>query len=128
DYREQTNDIFEGGVAAHFPLIPASIGGKGEPERVWGQAVSGNFFSTLGVAMAAGRPIVGEDDRIPAPDHVAVLSSSLWRRRFGGDPGILNREVVLNGQRYTVVGIAPAGIYGTARGSVSQVWVRLALA
>ena len=128
DYREQTTDIFDGGVAAHFPLIPASIGGKGEPERVWGQAVSGNFFSTLGVAMAAGRPIVAEDDRIPAPDHVAVLSSSLWRRRFGGDPGILNREVVLNGQRYTVVGIAPAGFYGTDRGIVSQFWVPLCLA
>ena len=50
DYRDQTNDIFEGGVAAHFPLIPASIGGKGDPERVWGQAVSGNFFSILGNA------------------------------------------------------------------------------
>ena len=78
--------------------------------------------------MAAGRPIVAEDDRIPAPDHVAVLSSSLWRRRFGGDPGILNQEVVLNGQRYTVVGIAPAGFYGTDRGIVSQFWVPLSLA
>ena len=44
DYRDQSTDLFEGGVAGHFPLIPASIGGKGEPERVWGQSVTGNFF------------------------------------------------------------------------------------
>ena len=56
DYRDQTTDVFEGGVVAHFPLIPASLGGTGEPERVWGQAVSGNYFSILGVNMALGRP------------------------------------------------------------------------
>ena len=54
DYRDQTSDIFEGGVAAHFPLIPASIGGKGAPERVWGQSVSGNFFPILGNPDGAG--------------------------------------------------------------------------
>src|ERR1039458_9885569 len=57
DYSEQTRDIFDGGVAAHFPLIPASIGGKGDPERVWGQSVSGNFFGTLDVPMTLGRSI-----------------------------------------------------------------------
>ena len=67
DYRDQTGDIFEGGVAGHFPLIPASIGGKGEPERVWGQSVSGNFFSILEVPMAIGRPIVPEDDQVSVP-------------------------------------------------------------
>jgi len=49
DYRDQTMDIFEGGIAAHDPLIPASIGGAGVPQRVWGQAVSGNYFSMLGL-------------------------------------------------------------------------------
>ena len=101
-------DIFEGGVAGHFPLIPASIGGKGEPERVWGQSVSGNFFPILEVPMAIGRPIVPEDDQVSSRNHVVVLSNSLWRRRFGADANILNRDVALNGQRYTVVGIAPA--------------------
>ena len=52
DYRDQTGDIFDGGVTAHFPLIPASIGGKGDPERVWGQSVSGNFFPVLEVPMS----------------------------------------------------------------------------
>ncbi len=127
DYRDQTGDIFEGGVAAHFPLIPASIGGKGEPERVWGQTVSGNFFATLDVPMMLGRPILPGDD-LAGHSHVVVLSGNLWRRRFGGDVNILDREVALNGQRYTVVGIAPTGFYGVDRGIVSAFWVPLAAA
>ena len=126
DYRDQTTGIFAGGVAAHFPLIPASIGGKGEPERVWGQSVSGNFFPTLDVPMALGRSILPEDDAV-ARDHVVVLSSGLWRRRFGADPNILNRNVALNGQHYTVVGVAPAGFYGVDHGIVSEFWVPLAV-
>ena len=127
DYRDQTTDVFEGGVAAHFPLIPASIGGTGEPERIWGQVVSGNYFPILGVNMALGRPILPEEERVLGRDHVVVVSHSLWQRRFGADPGILERGVVLNGQRYTVVGVAPAGFYGSERGIVSDFWVPLAM-
>lgn len=126
DYRDQTTAIFEGGVAAHFPLIPASIGGKGEPERIWGQSVSGNFFGTLNVPMTLGRAILPEDDT-PGRPHVVVLSSGLWRRRFGADPNILNHDVALNGQHYTVVGVAPPGFYGVDRGIASEFWVPLAV-
>jgi predicted permease len=128
DYQAQTGTVFEGGIAAHFPLIPASIGGKGEPERTWGQAVSGNFFSIAEVPMVIGRTITSEDDQAGGHNHVAVLSSDLWRRRFDGDRSILNREIALNGQSYTVVGIAPPGFYGVDRGIVSQFWVPLAVA
>ncbi len=127
DYRDQTGDLFEGGLAGHFPLIPASIGGKGEPERVWGQSVTGNFFSSLGVPMTLGRPIVPEDDQTSGHNHVVVLSNDLWRRRFGGDANILNHDVALNGRYYTVVGIAPAGFYGVDRGIVSEFWVPFVL-
>jgi predicted permease len=126
DYRDQTSAIFESGVAAHFPLIPASIGGKGAPERVWGQSVSGNFFPTLDVPMTLGRSILPQDDTAAHP-HVVVLSSGLWRRRFGADPNILNRDVALNGQHYTVVGVAPPGFFGVDRGIVSEFWVPLAV-
>ena len=126
DYRDQTTAIFEQGIAAHFPLIPASIGGKGEPERVWGQSVSGNFFPMLDVPMTLGRSILPDDDTA-ARDHVVVLSSGLWRRRFAADPNILNHDVALNGQHYTVVGVAPPGFYGVDRGIVSEFWVPLAV-
>ena len=127
DYRGQTADVFEGGVAAHFSLIPASLGGSGEPERVWGQVVSGNYFAILGVKMALGRPILPEEDQVIGRDHVAVVSHSLWQRRFGADAGILERGVMLNGQRYSVVGVAPSGFHGTERGIVSDFWVPLAM-
>jgi predicted permease len=128
DYRDQTADIFEAGIAAHDPLIPASIGGTGAPERVWGQAVSGNYFAMLGLRMTAGRPILPQEDAVLGRDAVVVLSHGLWTRRFGGDLNILNHEVSLNGKPYTVVGVAPSGFEGTERGIVSEYWVPLAMA
>jgi predicted permease len=127
DYDAQSGSVFEGGVMAHFPLIPASLGGKGTPERLWGQAVSGNFFPTLQTSMTLGRPILAEDDRLVGSEHVVVLSHALWKRRFNGDSGIVNQQVVLNGRSYTVIGIAPAGFYGIDRGIVSEFWVPLSM-
>ena len=128
DFNSQSGEIFEGGVIAHFPLIPASLGGAGEPERVWGQAVSGNYFSNLGLRMALGRPILAEEDQVLGRDQVVVLSHDLWRRRFGGDQAIVSRGVVLNGQRYTVVGVAPPAFHGIDLGMISEFWVPLAVA
>ena len=127
DYRDQATDVFDGGVTAHFPLIPASLGGTGEPERVWGQVVSGNYFPVLGLKMTLGRPILPEEDQVIGRDRVAVLSHSLWQRRFGSDASVLKQGVVLNGQRYTVVGVAPAGFHGTERGIVSDFWAPMAM-
>ncbi len=128
DYRDQTRQVFEGGVCAHFPLVPASLGDHGEPERIWGQAVSGNYFSAVGVTPLLGRGILPSEDEVPGRDAVVVLSHALWRCRFGSDPSILGREVVLNGQRYTVVGVTPPGFTGTDRGFLAEFWVPLAMA
>ncbi len=128
DFRDQTQDIFEQGVAAHDPLIPASVSGTGAPERVWGQAVSGNYFAMLKLKMAAGRPILSQEDLVLGRDAVVVLGHGLWMRRFGGDVKILNHEIALNGKPYTVVGVAPSGFEGTERGIVSEYWVPLAMA
>lgn len=85
DYRDQTKDIFSG-ISAHFPLVPASIGGQGEPERVWGQLVSGNYFSVTGVRPSLGRGIAPQEAEVEGRDPVVVLSHGLWQRRFGADP------------------------------------------
>jgi len=127
DYRNQTKDIFEG-VSAHFPFVPASLGGVGEPERIWGQLASGNYFSLIGVSPTLGRPIRPDEDEVLGRDAVVVLSHDLWTRRFGADPGVLGRAVVLNGQPYTVIGVAPAGFNGTDHGIVSAFWVPVAMA
>jgi predicted permease len=127
DYRDQTTQFFEGGVSAHFPLVPASLGGRGEPERVWGQLVTGNYFSVVGATPYLGRTILPAEDTVPNRDAVVVLSHALWQRRFGWDRSILDKPVVLNGLRYTVVGVMPPGFYGTEHGMVSEFWVPLAM-
>lgn len=82
-----------------------TLTGAGDPELLRGAIVSDQFFSLLGVPTRLGRSLSDEDNGAP---HV-VLAESLWRVRFGQDPTIVGRAVVLNGQPYTVVGIAPAG-------------------
>jgi predicted permease len=128
DYRAETADVFEGGVYAYFAFVPASIGGTGEPERVWGQVVSGNYFSVVGVRPALGRGILPEEDKVVGRDRVVVLSYSLWRRRFGSDPGIIGRGILLNGQHCMVVGVAPRGFGGTDNGVSAEFWAPLAMA
>ncbi|MGE5488519.1 MAG: ABC transporter permease [bacterium] len=126
DYRDQTKDIFSG-ISAHFPLVPASIGGQGEPERVWGQLVSGNYFSVTGVRPSLGRGIAPQEAEVEGRDPVVVLSHGLWQRRFGADPGIIGRTVLLNGAKYTVVGVAPKGFHGTERGIIAEFWAPLTM-
>ena len=126
DYRDQTGDVFQG-VCANFPLVPASLGGVSEPERIWGQMVSGNYFSTAGIDLALGRGFLPDEDQVPGRNPVAVLSHSLWRRRFGADAHVIGGKVILNNLTYTVVGVAPAGFHGTVRGIDSTFWVPLAM-
>src|ERR1039458_8593651 len=75
-------------------------------ERVIGATTDADLFDLLGAHPLAGRSFTaGEDDSAPA--HVVILSFRLWQRRYGGDPALLGRSVVLDGEAYTVVGIMP---------------------
>ena len=125
DYRDRTG-VFAG-VAAHFPVLPASLSGAGEPERAWGQLVSANYFSVVGVRPVLGRDFLPEEDQAPDRNPVVILSHGLWRRRFGADPGIPGRTILMNNRPYTVVGVAPPGFRGTDRGLVAEFWVPLAM-
>ena len=71
-----------------------------------GRLVSAGFFSPLGIKPLLGRDFVAEDDR-PGANPAVVLSYSLWSRRFGNDPNIVGKQITLNNQSYTVVGVAP---------------------
>jgi putative ABC transport system permease protein len=79
----------------------------GEPTQWHAGLVSGDFFKTLGVEPLLGRVITREDDRQGGP-FVAVLGYALWRRQFGGDPGVIGKTITLSGASYTVVGVMPA--------------------
>jgi putative ABC transport system permease protein len=87
----------------------ASLTGDGDPERLGGAQVSANFFSFLGVPMARGRAFSAEEEQ-PGKDRVVVISDALWRRRYGSDPGVIGRTIVVNGANHLVVGIASSSL------------------
>jgi putative ABC transport system permease protein len=104
-------------------------------ERVGAAKVDGDFFRTLQSPPELGRTI-GPDDDQPGRDKVVVLSHSLWLSMFGGRADILNQSMPLNGERYQVIGVMPAGfeyprdsdvLYGLAVIKATQIWVPLAL-
>ncbi|MGC1463722.1 MAG: ABC transporter permease [Terracidiphilus sp.] len=119
DIREQAKSF--SGTAAIYDLLPASIGGSGEPERVWGQAVTTNFFDVTQIPLVLGRGFIDGEDREPA----VVLSAGLWQRRFNGDRQIVGKPVMLSGRTFTVVGVAPAAFHSVDQILNAQFWVPL---
>jgi predicted permease len=121
DLRSQ-NQVFED-VGA-FGELSINLTGEGEPERLEGQLVTANVFAVLGVSAALGRTFSAEEGQ--AGQHrVAVLSDVLWQRRFNRDPGIINRNITLNGQSFTVVGVMPPNFFFPVR--ESELWVPWAM-
>ncbi len=119
DLRDQVKSF--SAVAGYFPLVPASIGSRGEPERVWGQAVSANFFDVTELRMIRGRGFANSEEKQP----VVVLGAGLWHRRFHDDPGMVGKTVTLSGHMFTVVGVAPAGFHGIDQILEAEFWVPL---
>ncbi len=111
----------DGIYAYDVESAPMNLGMAGDAERVYGNVVSGNYFDVLQVRPRLGRMLQDADDHA-GNSPVAVLSENLWLKRFGGDPGVVGRNLVLNGQTVTVVGIAPSGFTGTTF-MRSDVWL-----
>jgi predicted permease len=93
-----------------------------EPERVRGEVVSANFFSVLGTRLVAGRGFMPEEDHPGAPP-VAVISDRLWQRHFAADPAAIGATVTINGQPFTLIGVAPRHFNGAEVGEQRDVWV-----
>jgi putative ABC transport system permease protein len=98
--------LFEGMAAVDERAF--NLTGHGEPEKVEGRGVTAGFFDVLGVAPALGRAFRSDEDA-PGAGAVAILSDGLWRRRFGADPAVLGRALLLNGERFEIVGVMPRG-------------------
>jgi hypothetical protein len=111
DLREQAKSF--SGVAGYHDLLPGSIGGNGDPERVWGQATTANYFDVAQLGMTLGRGFASDEEKLP----VIVLGHRLWQRRFGADPAIAGKTIQgktiqLSGHAFTVVGVAPPSFRG----------------
>ncbi|MFZ3216072.1 MAG: ABC transporter permease [Candidatus Acidiferrales bacterium] len=103
---QRTNSVFTS-IAA-YRGDDFVITGKGEAERVRVGMVSAGFFETLGVHPARGSVFTADEDRLGAAP-VAVISAGLWQRKFGSEPDIVGKRITMNGDGYTVIGVAPEG-------------------
>jgi len=105
DWRAQ-NTVFDA-MASLRANESFNFAGAGEPERLQGRIVSAEFFSTLGIRPMLGRDFLAEEDR-PGATPAAILSYGFWRRRFGEDPSVIGKQLTLNNQSFTVVGVTPS--------------------
>src|SRR4030095_11610737 len=86
----------------------ATVSGGDEPVVIQGARASAHYFDIFGVKPALGRTFLPDEDQL-GKDHVVLLSHALWESRFGSDPAILERDILLNGEAYVVIGVLPNG-------------------
>lgn len=119
DYRDRNHSLV--GLAA-FSAVPVSLSSNGINERVWSYHVTGNYFSLLGVGASLGRVITPEDDLTPGGHPVVMLAYQCWQKRFGADPQIVGRNVLIGGRNYTVIGVTPREFRGTELTGNPELW------
>ncbi|UCG87247.1 MAG: ABC transporter permease [Gemmatimonadota bacterium] len=105
DLREGTKALAQVSAVQWWDPI---LYGSGEPARIFGKGVSACFFEIFGAQPVVGRFFLPEEEELNH-EPVVVLSYGLWQQRFGGDPGAVGQTLDLDGVRYTVVGVVPAG-------------------
>jgi predicted permease len=123
DYRDQSQS-FTGLAARCRTALTLS---HGTTERITGELVSGNYFSVLDVKPVLGRLIAAEDVQTDGEAPVAVVSYGIWQRVFGSDSEVAGKNILLNGQRFTVIGVASRNFMGTTIGSPTDVWLPLTM-
>jgi predicted permease len=126
DYRDR-NEVFSGLAAFNLQTFNL-FDSAGQPERVWGSLVSGNYFAVLGARAARGRTFTPEEDRAPGAHPVVVISHRLWQRRFAADPALIGKTVQLNKRDFTVIGVAAEGFGGSYVGLNLDLWVPVMMA
>lgn len=124
DYRAAATPFSD---MAAWDLRAAGLTVDGRTDRVMATAVSGNYFSTLGLDPAAGRLILPSDGELGGTQPIAVLSHSYWSRNLGASPSVIGREVRIDGRPFSVVGVAPEEFHGTFTLLSSDLYVPLEL-
>src|SRR5467141_1053043 len=126
-YYRDHNQSFEGMLVYDFEPQMVTWNRSGEGQTEFGQLVSGNFFSLLGVNAVLGRTISAEDDQPANPQPVVVLGYGFWRRHLGADSTIVGKTLMLNGVNYNVIGVTPARFTGLLVGFEPDFWAPTAM-
>ena len=122
DWKTQTHSFED---MAALQTVSYNLTGAGEPQKLNGQAVTANLFQLLGTTPALGRTFTPDEEK-PGSERVVILSNALWRDSFGGERSVLGREILLNGEKYTVAGVMPQGFRFLDPNT--HIWVPLAQA
>jgi putative ABC transport system permease protein len=93
---------------AAFDERSFNLTGDGEPEKIEAYGVTANFFPMLGIKPALGRAFLPEEDK-PEGNKVVMLNYNLWQKRYGGERSVIGHEILLDGEKHTVIGVMPAG-------------------
>src|SRR5215813_6097417 len=119
------NQVFSGMFCTYPGTVSATY--QGGTELIGADFVSGNYFPVLGIGAAAGRVFTASDDLIQGGHPLAVLSYGYWRSRFGGDRGVIGKQIVVNGRALTIIGVSPAGFDGVEPGRAPQIRIPMTM-
>jgi len=119
------NQVFSGMFCTHPTTVSATF--QGRTELLGADFVSGNYFPVLGVGAAAGRVFTASDDLMQGGHPLAVLSYGYWRTRFAADPDIVGKQIVVNGQALTIIGVSEAGFNGVEPGRAPQIRIPITM-
>jgi len=121
----ELDETFAGTIATMS--TPACLTVDREAQWIETQIVSAGFFGLLGVRPTLGRTFLPDEDNAPGGNPVLVISETLWRRSFGADPELIGRDVELNRQPFTIIGVVPAGFRGTINPLRCEAWAPLSM-
>jgi predicted permease len=120
---QKRSDLFQGVIArGGVEKVPFRYRQGDRPETAEREFVSGNYFTVLGVAPAIGRLFTDADNRTPHAHPLAILNHDFWRSRFGADPDVLGRTVIVDGASLTVIGVAARGFRGVELDHRPDLW------
>lgn len=125
DFRDSTRAFASASAIGHAEF---AISSGGEPARVRGVLVNGDYFSMLEVRMQLGRPLTRDDDRADVTQPVVVISDHLWRERFDASPAVIGRRLTIDGRQFTIVGVTSARFNGAEHSERRDLWIPISYA
>ncbi|HLJ46459.1 MAG TPA: ABC transporter permease [Bryobacteraceae bacterium] len=123
----QKNEVFDS-LAGYVSVRPLLNETGATKQRVFGEIVTGNYFSTLGLHPALGRFFLPDEDSTPGTKPVAVMNYATWQSRFGGASDILGKTLRINGLPFTIIGVAPPRFIGVNAIFGPDLWIPAAMA
>ncbi len=124
---QQRAQSFSGVTVYESFATPVSMTVNGQPNQYFAQLSSGNYFDVLGVHAQLGRTFRPEEDSTAGAGPVVVLNHGFWERVFAGNPNVIGQNVLINGQGFSIIGVAPKGFQGTSVIGGPDMWIPMSM-